>query len=208
MGDDGRPCARSSRTRSRGASPAWTTTRTASPARKQARATRDVAVRGGGLVAVLPIHGVIAPRMNLLSEVSGGTTFEGLTKQLQRRRRRSGRRDDRVRRRLAGRQRRGRERIRARGHCGPARIKPIIVQAQSPDGVGGVLGLAGATEIVASPSAMVGSIGVYRHSRRPDRRRARSSASSATSSSAGKYKAEGVGGDAARPRPPAPMRNT
>src|SRR5580765_2334098 len=30
-------------------------------------------------VAVLPIHGVSAPRMNRFSEMSGGTTFQGLT---------------------------------------------------------------------------------------------------------------------------------
>jgi signal peptide peptidase SppA len=30
-------------------------------------------------VAVIPVYGVIAPRMNLLSDISGGATFEGLT---------------------------------------------------------------------------------------------------------------------------------
>jgi len=33
-------------------------------------------------VAVIPIHGVIAPRMNMMSDVSGGTTFEGVTADL------------------------------------------------------------------------------------------------------------------------------
>jgi len=36
--------------------------------------------RGG--VAIIPIHGVIAPRMNLLSDISGGATYEGLTHDL------------------------------------------------------------------------------------------------------------------------------
>jgi signal peptide peptidase SppA len=30
-------------------------------------------------VAIIPVYGVIAPRMNLLSDISGGATFEGLT---------------------------------------------------------------------------------------------------------------------------------
>src|SRR4051812_25900438 len=35
-----------------------------------------------GTVAVIPVYGMIAPRMNLLSEFSGGTTFESLSAQL------------------------------------------------------------------------------------------------------------------------------
>src|SRR5262252_1219321 len=46
------------------------------------RAARDVQA-SGPVVAVIPIHGVIAPRMNLFSEISGGTTFEGLGQDLQ-----------------------------------------------------------------------------------------------------------------------------
>src|SRR5262245_7607516 len=49
----------------------------------EARATREVPVPSGGNVAVIPIAGVIAPRMNLFTETSGGTTFESLTQQLQ-----------------------------------------------------------------------------------------------------------------------------
>src|SRR3954467_4025823 len=33
-------------------------------------------------IAVIPVYGVIAPRMNMLSEMSGGTTNETLTAQL------------------------------------------------------------------------------------------------------------------------------
>lgn len=36
-----------------------------------------------GSVAVLPLHGVLAPRMNLLSDISGGATFEEATSALQ-----------------------------------------------------------------------------------------------------------------------------
>src|SRR5688572_25122653 len=35
-----------------------------------------------GSVAIIPIYGVISPRMNMMSEMSGGTTFEKLTGQL------------------------------------------------------------------------------------------------------------------------------
>jgi capsid assembly protease len=35
-------------------------------------------------VAVLPIHGVLAPRMNLMSDISGGATFEGATHEIER----------------------------------------------------------------------------------------------------------------------------
>ena len=45
--------------------------------------TRPVAtVSNPSGVAVIPIHGAIAPRMNLLSDISGGATFEGATAQL------------------------------------------------------------------------------------------------------------------------------
>lgn len=44
---------------------------------------RTDAISGSG-VAVLPLHGVIAPRMNQFSDVSGGTTFEGATAELRR----------------------------------------------------------------------------------------------------------------------------
>src|SRR4051812_35670921 len=36
----------------------------------------------GGAVAVIPVYGVIAPRMNMLSDFSGGTSFEKLTGQV------------------------------------------------------------------------------------------------------------------------------
>jgi signal peptide peptidase SppA len=114
----------------------------------------------GGAVAVIPIYGVIAPRLNLLSDFSGGTTFESLTGQL-------------------------------RGAVANKAIKTIVLDINSPGGsVAGAtefarevmaarakkpiiahihpLGAsaaywvaAAATEVVASPSALVGSVGVY-----------------------------------------------
>src|SRR5262245_22245027 len=117
--------------------------------------------RGGHQgVVVIPIAGVIAPRMNLLSDMSGGTTFETLTAQLR----------DAV--------------------ADPA-VQTIVFDVDSPGGnVAGATefskevrdaaakkrvvavanhlmasaaywALAGATEIVATPSSLVGSIGVY-----------------------------------------------
>src|SRR5262245_39007036 len=48
-----------------------------------ARSNRGVATTGTeNTVAVIPAYGVIAPRMNMFSEISGGATFEGLTAQL------------------------------------------------------------------------------------------------------------------------------
>lgn len=38
--------------------------------------------KGDGAVAIIPVYGVIAPRLNMMSEMSGGTTFETLTAQL------------------------------------------------------------------------------------------------------------------------------
>lgn len=126
----------------------------------EARATRDVAVPSGGSVAVIPIAGVIAPRMNLFTEASGGTSFEALTKQLQ-----AAVADPNVKHivfdvdspggNVAGASEFAREVLRART------IKPVTAQAQHLLASAAYWGMAGATEIVASPSALVGSIGVY-----------------------------------------------
>jgi signal peptide peptidase SppA len=159
---------------------------------QQARATRDVAVRGGGLVAVLPLHGVIAPRMNLLSEISGGATFEGLSKQLN-----AAVADPDVTTivfdvdspggNVAGASEFAREVLRART------IKPIIVQAHHLMASAAYWGLAGATEIVASPSAMIGAIGVI--GIHDDLTAAREKLGIHREVlSAGKYKAESAGG--------------
>lgn len=51
-------------------------------ARAAARRSATAAV-GGGAVAVIPIHGVIAPRMNMMTEMSGGTSAEQLVRRVQ-----------------------------------------------------------------------------------------------------------------------------
>lgn len=131
-------------------------------ASEQRAALREAAPapRAPGGVAILPIHGVLAPRINLLSDFSGGTTFEEATSELE------------------------------RAAADPA-IATIVLDWDSPGGsvagasefaatVGRVAaskrvishanyqccsaaywGAARSTEIVASPSALVGSIGVY-----------------------------------------------
>lgn len=115
--------------------------------------------RGGG-VAVIPIYGVIAPRMNMMSEMSGGTTFEALTAQLH-----DAMANDAVKTiifdvdspggNVAGASEFAREVLKARA------TKPIIAQAQHLMASAAYWPMACATEIVASQSAMVGSIGVY-----------------------------------------------
>jgi signal peptide peptidase SppA len=109
---------------------------------------------------VIPLFGVVAPRMNLFTEVSGGTTFEALTAQLQ-----AAVADPNIKTivfdvdspggNVAGASEFAREVLRART------IKPVIAHANHLMASAAYWGMAGATEIVASPSALVGSIGVY-----------------------------------------------
>lgn len=114
----------------------------------------------GGGVAVIPIYGVIAPRLNLLSEFSGGTTFEALTSQLQ----------DAVANKavktivldinspggsVAGATEFAREVLKARTK------KPVIAQIQFTGASAAFWAASAATEIQAAPSAFIGSIGVY-----------------------------------------------
>lgn len=113
-----------------------------------------------GSVAIIPVHGVIAPRMNLFSEMSGGTTFEKLTGQL-----REAMGNKAVRTvaldidspggNVAGATEFARELLKARTK------KPIIAQIQYT-GASAAYWLASCcTEVIAAPSAKVGSIGVY-----------------------------------------------
>lgn len=113
-----------------------------------------------GSVAIIPIYGVITPRMNMMSEMSGGTTFEKLTAQL-----RAAMADKSVSTivfdmdspggSVAGNAEFAAEVMRARTK------KPIIAQAQYTMGSAAYHVGAAATEIVAAPSARVGSIGTY-----------------------------------------------
>ena len=113
-----------------------------------------------GSVAIIPVYGVLAPRMNLMSDMSGGTTFEQLTAQL-----RAAMADKTVKTivldvnspggSVAGSPEFAAEVMKARTK------KPIVAQAQYTMGSAAYQLSAAATEIVAAPSARVGSIGVF-----------------------------------------------
>jgi signal peptide peptidase SppA len=121
---------------------------------------KNLAPASGGAVAVIPVYGVIAPRMNLLSEMSGGTTFDALTAQLH-----EALANPQVGTivfdvdspggNVAGATEFAREVLKARTQ------KPIIAQAHHLMASAAYWAMSGATEIVATPSSMVGSVGVY-----------------------------------------------
>lgn len=114
----------------------------------------------GGAVYVLPIYGVIAPRMNLVSEFSGGTTFETLDSQLA-----EAMANKAIKTivldinspggSVAGATEFARNVMKARTK------KPIVAQIQYTGASAAYWIAACATEIQAAPSAMVGSVGVY-----------------------------------------------
>ncbi|HEV8445454.1 MAG TPA: S49 family peptidase [Gemmatimonadaceae bacterium] len=113
-----------------------------------------------GSIAIIPVYGVIAPRMNMMSDMSGGTTFEQLTNQL-----RAAVADKTVKTivldvnspggSVAGSPEFAAEVMKARAK------KPIIAQAQYTMASAAYQLAAACTEIVASPSARVGSVGVF-----------------------------------------------
>lgn len=113
-----------------------------------------------GATAVIPIYGVIAPRMNFLSSSSGGTSFEELGAQLK-----EALANDAIHNILfdvdsgggnvAGATEFAAQVMKART------VKPIIAQVHHLAGSAAYWAIAGATQIVGSPSSMTGSIGVY-----------------------------------------------
>ena len=113
-----------------------------------------------GHVALIPVHGVLAPRMNLFSEMSGGTSYQQLTQQI-----RAAAGDPKISTivldvdspggSVAGNAELAGEILKARAK------KPIIAQAEYTMGSAAYQLAAAATEIVAAPSARVGSIGTY-----------------------------------------------
>jgi signal peptide peptidase SppA len=126
-----------------------------------AMATRkDVPQPRRGNVAVIPVHGVVAPRMNVFSEMSGGTSYQQLTQQL-----RNAVSDpgiasivldvDSPGGSAAGNAELASEILKARTK------KPIIAQAEYTMASAAYQLAAAATEIVAAPSARIGSIGTY-----------------------------------------------
>jgi len=159
-----------------------------------ARANQMQAVAPGGTVAVIPFYGVVAPRMNLFSEISGGTTFESLTAQLLEA---LALPDlsaivfdvDSPGGNVAGASEFAREVLKARAKV------PVYAVAQYLCCSAAYWPMACATEVIAAPSAMVGSIGVY--AIHDDVSAALDSIGIKRSVfSAGKYKAEGADGGA------------
>jgi signal peptide peptidase SppA len=113
-----------------------------------------------GTVAIIPLYGVLAPRMNLLSDYSGGTTFEALTQQLHAAVASADIKTvvfdvDSPGGNVAGATEFAREVLKARTQ------KPIIAVAQYLMGSAAYWVMACATEIVAAPSAKVGASEVY-----------------------------------------------
>jgi signal peptide peptidase SppA len=114
----------------------------------------------GGSVAVIPVYGVLAPRAGMMTEMSGGTSFEALTAQLREAMGSSAIASivfdvDSPGGSVAGATEFAREIMAAR------QKKPIIAQAQYTMCSAAYWLAAACTEIVASPSSTIGSVGVY-----------------------------------------------
>lgn len=119
--------------------------------------------RGGGRqvgrVAVLPVYGVLSPRQNLVSRSSGGTSIEGLTSDL-----RAALADEAIDAIVMdidspGGNVEGVEELAAEIRASRGR-KPIVAVANHQAASAAYYLASAADEIVASPSSMVGSIGV------------------------------------------------
>lgn len=119
---------------------------------------RPVTTAAGG-VAVVPVHGVIAPRMNLLTKMSGGTTCEGISEDLNAALATNPRAIvldiDSPGGNVAGGHELAREILAARAKV------PIVAQSNHLMGSLAYWLGSSATEIVASPSSLVGGVGVY-----------------------------------------------
>jgi signal peptide peptidase SppA len=113
----------------------------------------------GNGVAVIPVYGVIAPRMNLMTEMSGGTSYDLLTSQLHEAVATNPKAIvfdvDSPGGNVAGATEFAREVLKARTRV------PIIAQANHLMASAAFWLGACATEVIASPSSLVGSIGVY-----------------------------------------------
>lgn len=113
-----------------------------------------------GAIAVIPVHGVIVPRGNMFDDVSGMTSVDTLRKALNEAMQTEGVETiildvDSPGGSVAGVTEFAREVMRARTK------KPIVAVAQYLMASAAYQIGAAATEVVASPSASVGSIGVY-----------------------------------------------
>lgn len=117
------------------------------------------ATSGGGY-AVIPVYGVIAPRMNMLSEMSGGATFEGLSNDLQKVMANKAVKTivfdiNSPGGNVAGATEFAREVMAARTK------KAIIAQIQHTGASAAYWFASAATQVYASPSSQIGSIGIY-----------------------------------------------
>jgi signal peptide peptidase SppA len=112
-----------------------------------------------GAVALIPLHGVIAPRINMVSDISGGTTFEGTEQALN-----AAVADPRVSTIVLDVDSPGGSVFGAHEFARAilkARTQKTIVAMIHPLGASAAYWAASCcTQIVASPSAQVGSIGV------------------------------------------------
>ena len=112
-----------------------------------------------GSVGIIPVYGVLSPRMTMMSEMSGGTTYEKLSGQLREAMSNKAIKTvvldiDSPGGSVAGVSEFAREVMKARTR------KPIIAQVQYTGASAAYWIAAAATKIVAAPSAQVGSIGV------------------------------------------------
>jgi signal peptide peptidase SppA len=114
----------------------------------------------GGGYAVLPIQGVIAPRMNLLSNFSGGTTFEELGQQFEALMANKAVRTIVLDINSPGGSVAGATEFSRQILAGRTK-KAVIAQVHPMAGSAAYWIASAASKIHASPSSMVGSIGVY-----------------------------------------------
>jgi signal peptide peptidase SppA len=125
---------------------------------RMADAPRPHAPAGGG-VALIPLQGVIAPRINMVSDISGGTTFEGTEQALQ-----AALADPRVSTIVLDIDSPGGSVFGAHEFARAmlkARAQKTVVAMIHPLGASAAYWAAAcATQVVMSPSAQVGSIGV------------------------------------------------
>lgn len=113
-----------------------------------------------GSVAIIPVYGVLAPRVNMMTEMSGGTTCERITAQLRECMANKAIKTilldvDSPGGNVAGVTELCKELLRARAK------KPIIAVAQYTMASAAYWLSSCCTDIMVSPSAIVGSIGVY-----------------------------------------------
>lgn len=129
----------------------------------QARITKEQersVARAEGSVAILPLRGVIANRMNMMSDISGGTSSEGFGRMFD-----AAISDESIKAvvmdvdtpggALSGADELSTKIFNARG------IKPIIAHVNATAASAGYWICSAADEIVVTPSGNVGSIGVY-----------------------------------------------